>query len=123
MVGTLPRLALLSIGWLAVSLAVLGVVLPLLPTTPFVLLAAGCFSRTSARCHRWLLAAPLIGPVLDHYQSGCGIAPATRIKAIAWVWVGIGSSLVWVVQATLLRVLLLAIAIAVTVFLWRLGDR
>ncbi len=120
--STILRLALLSAGWLAVALAVLGLVLPLLPTTPFLLVAAGCFSRASQRCHRWLLSAPVIGPILADYQSGRGVALAVRLKAIALVWIGIGSSAIWFVQATAPRVLLLAIAVTVTAYLLRLPS-
>lgn len=116
------RLALLAVGWLAVALALLGLLLPLLPTTPFVLLAAGCFARASARCHRWLLSAPVIGPILADYTAGRGVALTVRLKAIALVWIGIGSSVIWFVQAAAPRLLLLAIAASVTVYLLRLGT-
>ncbi len=118
--STILRLALLSAGWLAVALAVLGLILPLLPTTPFVLVAAGCFSRASERCHRWLLSAPVIGRLLADWEAGRGVALAVRIKAIALVWIGIGSSVVWFVDATAARVLLLAIAATVSAYLLRL---
>ncbi len=121
MAGTILRLALLALGWLAVVLALLGLLLPLLPTTPFVLLAAGCFARASERCHRWLLSAPVIGPILADYTAGRGVALTVRLKAIALVWLGIGSSVLWFVQATAPRLLLLAIAATVTVYLLRLG--
>ena len=56
-------------GWLSLSLAFLGIFLPLLPTTPFVLLAAGCFSRSSQRLHQWLLTQSTFGPLLRDWQQ------------------------------------------------------
>lgn len=65
---TLRWLFLLA-GCLCLGLAALGVVLPVLPTTPFVLLAAWCFSRGSQRLHRWLLANPTFGPSIREWEA------------------------------------------------------
>ena len=65
----ISRLLYLSAGWILVGLAGLGVVLPLLPTTPLLLLAAGCFLRSSERSRRWLLQSRVFGPILrDWYE-------------------------------------------------------
>lgn len=118
------RLLLLAVGWLAVALGMLGVVLPLLPTTPFFLLAAGCFARASQRARRWLLSLPVFGPAVADYQAGRGVALSIRLRAIALVWVGIGASVLWFVQGLALRGMLLLIALAVSLFLLSLrGPR
>lgn len=69
MMTTLRRHLYLAGGWLSLSLAFLGLFLPLLPTTPFVLLAAMCFSRGSERLYQWLLAQPTFGPLLRDWQQ------------------------------------------------------
>lgn len=107
-------------GWLAAALAALGAVLPLLPTTPFALLAAGCFARSSPRCHRWLLATPLLGPALADWQAGRGVPVAAKCVALVLLWPGIGLAATYAVPVAGVRWLLLAIAAAVTVFLLRL---
>ena len=65
----MPRIILIIIGWLAVALGTLGVFLPLLPTTPFILLAAWCFARSSPRFHHWLLYRSWFGGYLRHWQK------------------------------------------------------
>lgn len=69
----------LGLGFVAV--AGLGVVLPGLPTTPFLLLAAACFARSSPKLYRWLLANRHFGPLIRDYRAGLGIS--VRVKALA----------------------------------------
>ena len=71
----MTRGLLIILGWLAVVLATLGVVLPLLPTTPFLLLAAWCFARSSPRFHHWLLHRSWFGPYLRHWQQHRALPP------------------------------------------------
>ena len=69
------------LGFVFLALALIGVFLPLLPTTPFVLLAAGCFAQSSERMHRWILANPTFGPMVrDWEQKRC---VTCRVKAVA----------------------------------------
>ncbi|WP_207063155.1 YbaN family protein [Motiliproteus sp. SC1-56] len=74
----MPRLLYISLGFLCLLLGLVGVVLPLLPTTPFVILAAFCFSRGSDRLHRLLLNHRLFGPLIRQWEAH-GVIPL-RIK-------------------------------------------
>lgn len=114
------RWLLIAIGWLALALGLLGALLPLLPTTPFALLAAACFARASKRCHAMLLAMPVLGPALDDWQSRRGVARTTKVFALCLLWSGIVLSLSVSAPAIWLRVGLLVIAVIVTVVLLRL---
>ena len=70
-----------ALGFIFLGIAVVGVFLPLLPTTPFVLLAAGCFAQSSERMHRWIMANETFGPMVrDWEQNGC---VSCRVKIIA----------------------------------------
>ncbi|MCA0938775.1 YbaN family protein [Yangia mangrovi] len=75
------RIAWLALGGLALGAGVIGIVLPLLPTTPFVILAAFAFSKSSPRLHRFLVEHPRFGPMIADWTAHGAIAP--RYKALA----------------------------------------
>ena len=72
-------------GSVCVGFAFLGLFLPLLPTTPFLLLAAFCFSRGSARMHRWLLEHPTMGPIIRDWNENRVIRPRVKRAAVIGV--------------------------------------
>jgi hypothetical protein len=72
----------LLIGLASLALGIAGVVLPLLPTTPFVLLAAYCFARSSPRLHDWLLGHRLFGPLIANWQRHRDISPRAKLLAL-----------------------------------------
>jgi uncharacterized membrane protein YbaN (DUF454 family) len=103
----MQRTILIIIGWLAVVLGTLGVVLPLLPTTPFILLAAWCFARSSPRFHHWLLYRSWFGGYLRHWQKHRAMPPGAKPRAIAVILITFAISL-WLVKMMWVRILLLA---------------
>ncbi len=104
------------IGGIAVVLAILGVFLPLLPTTPFLLLASACFARGSTRLHNWLLTNQLFGEYIRSYEQGRGIPLRGKVAALAMLWASIGYS-AFTVGNTGLIALLISIAVGVTIYL------
>jgi uncharacterized membrane protein YbaN (DUF454 family) len=113
------RFILIMSGWLSVALAVLGVVLPLLPTTPFVLLAAWCFARSSPRFHHWLLYRSWFGSYLRHWQQYRAMPPGAKPRAIALVAVTFAISL-WVVKLWWVRGILMVMLLLLFIFLARI---
>lgn len=113
------RYALLGIGWLSVALGVIGIFLPVLPTTPFFLLAAACFARSSQRFYDWLVMHPILGPWFRDYLEGNGIPRKAKIYSIATMWLSIGISC-WLVPLPWARLGMLISATLVTNYILRL---
>ncbi len=113
----LRRLFLIATGCVALALGVAGILLPLLPTTPFILLAAACFAGAWPAMHRRLAASRLFGPMLEAGPGGRYIPPRTKAGAIAFTLLSFGATIAFAVQAPWLRLLLGALALGVTGFL------
>jgi len=112
------RLLFNIIGTLAVLLGVAGIFLPLLPTTPFLLLALACYMRGSTRMTQWLLNNRLFGEHLRNIQEKRGIPKRTKIWAISLTWLSLAVS-AWFMPVPWARPLLLIPGVFVTVYLWR----
>lgn len=82
----------LVIGLTSLALGIVGVVLPLLPTAPFVLLSAYCFARSSPRLHDWLLTHRSFGPLIRNWEQHRAIAPRAKLLALASMAVMLGMS-------------------------------
>lgn len=111
---------LLVCGWASLGLGVVGLAVPVLPTVPFVLLAAACFLRSSERWHRWLVTHPVFGRHIADYAAGRGVARRAKIVALATLWVSVLLSVVLFVPLLAADVVMLAVAAAVTVYILRL---
>ena len=111
----MKRLALISLGWISLIVGVIGIFLPLIPTTGPLLLAAVCFDRSSPRFHSWLMNHRYLGGYIRNYRSGRGLPMMQKVCTIGLLWTTIIISMVFAVSAWWGDVLLAAIAIAVTV--------
>ena len=108
---------MIFLGTVCVGLGVLGMFLPLLPTTVFLLMAAYCYSHSSERFHTWLINNRLFGSYIRNYKSGKGISMRQKVSTIAILWASIGFS-IWAIGASIwIDLLLLAIAVGVTIHL------
>lgn len=110
------RYALLGVGWLSVSLGVIGIFLPVLPTTPFLLLAAACFARSSRRFYDWLVLHPRLGPWFRDYLEGNGIPLKGKVYALAAMWLSIALSC-WLVPLFWARIFMLVSATLVSLYI------
>ena len=112
----LRRGLLIMVGTLSVGLGVAGVLLPLLPATPFFLVAAACYARSSDRLHRRLLANRFISNSIASYQAGTGIPARTKAVAIGFLWITLLVSAL-LVQVWWIRAILGAVAVGVPLFI------
>jgi uncharacterized protein len=106
---------LVAAGFLFLGLAAAGVLLPILPTTPFLLLAAACFCRSSERLYSWLINHRWFGPYIFFYRQYKAVSLRAKLWALFLLWGTIGYSVLAVVEAWWLRGLLLFIAVSVSV--------
>ncbi len=113
----LKKKFLMAVGLLAVALGTLGVFLPLLPTTPFLLLAAACFMRSSESLHGWLLEHRWFGKYIRNYSEHRAITLKSKIIAIAVMWSSMLFSIYLVREQLWLQLLLALIALGVTRYL------
>ena len=110
----LLRGLLIILGMFFVGIGIIGIVVPILPTTPFLLLAAACFARSSTRFYNWLLNNKLFGPYIKNYLEGKGIPLKIKIYAISLLWVTILFATYFIIQNIMIRIILLIIAILVS---------
>jgi uncharacterized membrane protein YbaN (DUF454 family) len=111
------RVVLLSAGTLGRGLGVVALVLPLIPSTPFLLIAAACYARASERLYRWLIAQPAIGRIIVEWQATRTIAPDVRRSAMLTVVISFGVSIL-VIDSLIARAVLLVLGLIV---LWILS--
>jgi uncharacterized membrane protein YbaN (DUF454 family) len=106
---------LLVVGGGSLGTGVVGMFVPLLPTTCFLLLAAWCFGRSSPRLHHWMYHNRWFGTYLSDYKRGRGIPRGVKIGSLSLLWITIGATIVFANSAIWLQALLVAVAVAVTV--------
>lgn len=116
------RYILFACGCLSVVLGVIGIFLPVLPTTPFLLLAAACFARSSKRFYLWLVLHPKLGPWVRDYLDGEGLPLKGKIWALVLMWASISFSM-WLVPLLWVRVFMLISAVCVTVYILKQKTR
>lgn len=121
------RALLIVAGTISLALGAIGVFLPVLPTTPFLLLAAACYYRSSKRMHRWLLNNKWFGEYIRNYKEGKGLTLKTKITALAMLWVTIEVSAVFMLNRLLpeqlvlpMQLIMIAVAIAVSAHILKL---
>ena len=114
-------------GTICVVLGAIGIVLPILPTTPFLLAAAACYYKSSPRMHRWLLNNKWFGEYIRNYTEGKGLTKKTKIIALIVLWVTIGFSTVSMLNRLLpetlvlqMQIIMVIVAIAVSAHILRL---
>jgi len=108
------KAALAACGAAAVGLGTIGIFIPLLPTTPFLLLAAACFFRSSDRLYNWLIHHKWFGRYIKQYREHKAISLQTKLATLLLLWGTLAFSALVVLDSVWARILLLAVGIGVT---------
>jgi len=111
-----------ALGFIFLGLGAVGVALPVLPTTPFVLLAAICFSAADNKLSGWLRRNRVFGPYLENYRTKQGISRQLKIASIIFVWVGLTISMI-MVRTVFICILLGIVGIGVTIHLLKIKTK
>jgi uncharacterized membrane protein YbaN (DUF454 family) len=114
----MTRILFIIAGTVCVALGVIGIFLPLMPTTVFLLLAAYFYSRSSDRFYQMLLKNRYLGTYIHNYRAGHGMTFRHKVNSVTMLWLTVGVSL-WLLESIALRMLLFLIASSVSIFLLR----
>jgi len=105
----------IGIGTLSLCIGILGIIVPLLPTTPFLLLAAACYAKGSKRIYRWMINIKLIGRYIQNYHEGKGITIHGKVVSIILLWCMILIPMILIWYNYLIQLILIIVAIGVTI--------
>ncbi len=112
----LLRCIFFALAWVSLGLGAIGIFVPLLPTTPFLILSAFCFSRSSDRWYRWLLSRPHIGPLISDWQERGVIRPPA--KWMAGIMLCVSVIFVWLVTPLMsIKILTSLLLLSILIFI------
>ena len=117
------KLLLITAGTICVGLGIIGLVLPVVPTSPFLLLAAACYARSSKRFYNRLLANPIFGPPIRQWREDRSIPLRAKWLAIAMILVTFSVTVIFILEDTPARLIMSLIGLLVIVFLYRIPSR
>ena len=113
---------LIAIGWFFVVLAIIGVLLPILPTTPFLILALAFFSKSSPRFHKMLLDNKWFGASLKQWEQNKTLSRKTKYKASVLIVITFAISIGLLYGRVKLQFMLVGIALVLLLFIWRIKE-
>ncbi len=117
------KYALIIAGTFFTILGILGIILPVLPTTPFLLLAAYCYGKSSPRFYSWLFNNKWLGIYIKNFRDKTGLSLRTKITSIAFLWITISFSAFYVLDVMYGKIILILIAVGVTIYLISLKTK
>ena len=109
------RIILTIVGLLALCLGILGIFLPVLPTTPFLLLASALFLRSNRRLYNWLMEHPKLGPYIKNFLVHKSIPMRVKIGSISLIWLTLLNCAIFVAEHCAMRFMFIVIAAGVTI--------
>ena len=113
------RIMLIVLGFIFLIIGIIGIILPVLPTTPFIILAAACFARSSQKFYDRLYGNRFFGKILRNYRDKNGLALKYKIYILTMLWLTLISSAIFFTNSIIVRIILFSIAVAVTIHISR----
>ncbi|KZX11152.1 inner membrane protein YbaN [Methanobrevibacter filiformis] len=113
----IKRSLFLTVGSVSLSLGVIGIVIPVLPTTPFILISAFCFANSSKRAEKWLLSNKYFRIYIENYRNKTGIPKSLKIQSISFLWIMLILSML-ITRNILIAIVLVIVGICVTIHLY-----
>ncbi|MBU4451061.1 MAG: YbaN family protein [Actinobacteria bacterium] len=117
------KVSLITTGTFFIGVGIVGIFLPVLPATPFLLISAALYARSSKRFYNWLINNKIFGRYIKNYIEGKGIPSKLKIITIALLWITIGCSAIFAIDIFWVRVILVIIAIGVTIHIIRIRPK
>jgi len=117
------RVAFAALGTLFLLLGIIGVFLPILPTTPFLLLATACYARSSRRFYNWLMNHSSFGPLIVEWRTYRSMPWRIKLVAIVMVILTLGSSILFFVKGGLLQLALTFFGLTLVAWLYQIPSR
>ena len=111
----LVKFLLIVAGTFFLIIGIIGIFIPLLPTTPFLVLAAACYAKSSERFYNWLIKNKWFGSYIKNYRDGKGISLKHKLYTVSLLWVTISFSAFIIINTLWVRVILIIIAFVVTI--------
>ncbi len=111
------KIVLIIAGSISLALGMLGIILPLVPTTPLLLLAAACYVRSSDNLYNWLLSNKYFGSYIQNYRDGKGIPLKAKVIGVSTLWIAMAYSILFVVPLLAVKILLFGIGSYFTWFI------
>lgn len=111
------RLLYYTTAWISLLLGILGIFLPLLPTTPFIILASLCFSKSSPKMHNWLTSIPVFADAIIDWEKHKAIRPKIKLLAVSMMAISVGTTIVYSKISIFLKIFLGLIFIFVSAFI------
>ena len=109
------RIIYIILGTISLVLGIIGIFLPLLPTTPLLLLSAFLYYRSSPKCYTWLISQPHLGKYIKNYREKKIIPRRVKILSISFMWISMLYCAIFLLDNILLRIGLMVVAVAVTI--------
>ena len=117
------RLAFAALGTLFLLLGIVGIFMPILPTTPFLLLATACYTRSSRRFYNWLMNHPALGPLIVEWRTYRSIPWRIKLVAVATMTLTFGSSIIFFIRDGWLQLALAFFGVMMVIWLYRIPSR